>query len=430
MIKKLTGYLFFLLLPTLLFSQNIQTVGEPADTLKQAHIRVDTTLHVYGNTILDGNLTMNTTAAESIKVLAGGIRNEGGFRQKGLSQFGATATPVYITADGKVGIGTATSSPYNAFGLVSSTSGRGTGIGLTSAQWNKKRTDWPTASDTSAIGMYIDSAGGPRFFMKGPPETTPDTLGLHMDGGAAYLKSSVGFNINAASITLGTPSVNVAELSLSGILPVASDSRSLGSATKLYQNGYFSDGLYLGGKGQTATQYISGENTIAGQDSSMKLWVDSGSPKLEMRFGATDASCSNGKLRTYFGPDTLAMFNGARTGRDSSWAVLVNGNVLNNGMVTIKRAVSLVDQAEYTPQIPSGMCGWGSVQIGDDVEWARFRFKTDGTVTLEANSTNVGTTNDTDTKLNIYDAGTAGIVIENQLGSTLTAAFVIECHLP
>lgn len=128
--------------------------------------------------------------------------------------------------------------------------------------------------------------------------------------------------------------------------------------------------------------------------------------------------------------DSLFVVHNDIVGRDSVWAILPNGNVGTNGIVTIKRAVSLTDAGEYTPQIPSGMCGWGSVQIGDNAEWARFRFKTDGTVTLEANSTNVGTTNDTDTKLNIYDAGTSGIIIENQLGSTLTAAFVIECHLP
>lgn len=128
--------------------------------------------------------------------------------------------------------------------------------------------------------------------------------------------------------------------------------------------------------------------------------------------------------------DSLFVVHNDIVGRDSVFAILPNGNMASNGVVTIKRAVSLADAGEYTPQIPSGMCGWGSVQIGDDVEWARFRFKTDGTVTLEANSTNVGTTNDTDTKLNIYDAGTAGIVIENQLGSALTAAFVIECYLP
>jgi len=118
------------------------------------------------------------------------------------------------------------------------------------------------------------------------------------------------------------------------------------------------------------------------------------------------------------------------TARDSTFAVLSNGNVANNKMVTIKRTVSLADQAEYTPQIPAGMCGWGKVMIGDFVEWARFHFKADGTVTLETNSTNVGTTNDVDAKLNIYDGGTGGVIIENQLGSTLTAAMVIECYTP
>lgn len=423
MIKKLTGYLFFLLLPTLLFSQNIQTVGEPADTLKQAHIRVDTTLHVYGNTILDGNLTMNTTAAESIKVLAGGIRNEGELRQKGLSTFGATATPVYITADGKVGIGTATSSPYNAFGLVSSTSGRGTGIGLTSAKWNKKRTDWVTASDTSAIGMYIDSAGGPRFFMRA---VDGDSLGITLDG------TTTSIITNSGSQLALTNSTSTVTLSGGMFWPATTNFIDLGRDIRKFKNLYMNGAGYIGGKGYTPSWTLGAQNTMTEQtDSCIVATLSSGAASLTGYGAYGNYSGTNKQGRQfYFGPDTLASFNGALTGRDSSWAALVNGNVLNNGVVTIKRAVSLTDAREYTPQIPAGMCGWGTVDIGNHQEWARFFFQTDGTVILEANSTNVGTTNDTDTKLNIYDAGTAGIVIENQLGSTLTAAFVIECHLP
>jgi hypothetical protein len=313
-------------------------------------------IRVSGTTRIDGTLTLITTASESLIIGAGGFRNEGGLRQKGLSQFGATATPVYITADGKVGIGTATSSPYNALGLVSSTSGRGTGIGLTSAQWNKNRTNWVTASDTSAIGLYIDSLGGPRFFMKGPPETTPDTLGLYMDGGAVYLKSSVGFNINAASITLGTPNVNVAELSLSGILPVSSDSRSLGSATKLYQNGYFSDGLYLGGKGQTATQYISKENTIAGQDSSMMMRIGSDGNSY-VRYTAADGDSAIIHVRS----DSTEIYSKNAIVFDAPAVLLGASNVGISKMDTVFTAGYVPRWVKFT----SGAKSWYSPVYAD-----------------------------------------------------------------
>ena len=54
-------------------------------------------LHVTGNTTLDGNLTMQTTAAESLLLAAGGIRNEGGLRQKGEAIFGTTGATGYIS---------------------------------------------------------------------------------------------------------------------------------------------------------------------------------------------------------------------------------------------------------------------------------------------------------------------------------------------
>jgi hypothetical protein len=346
-----------------------------------------------------------------------------GVIQFGKANYGApTAANEYarFAHGGNFGIGTTT--PYSHLSVVDAASGQGTGFHITSSQWNKNRTTWATSHDTSSIAGYIDSAGAPRLSMKA---VDGDSLGITLDGASTVYRTSSATHTFYTGSTLSFSLGTVANGSIT-FVPNSTDTYNNGSSTRLWQNYWGSDNIYLGGKGQTATQYISQENTIAGQDSSMKLWIDGGNPKIDMKSGYAGQNIR----QQYFGPDTLALFNGARTGRDSSWAVLPNGNVRNNGMATIKRAVSLTDAGEYTPQIPAGMCGWGSVQIGDDVEWARFRFKADGTVTLEANSTNVGTTNDVDAKLNIYDAGTSGIIIENQLGSTLTAAMVIECYTP
>lgn len=59
-------------------------------------------IRVTGNARLDGNLTLITTAAESLVISAGGIRNEGGLLQKGAATFGATGTQATIATTGKI----------------------------------------------------------------------------------------------------------------------------------------------------------------------------------------------------------------------------------------------------------------------------------------------------------------------------------------
>jgi len=73
-------------------------------------------LHVTGITTLDGNLTMVTTAAESLRIAAGGIRNEGGLRQKGAAIFGATGATATISTAGVV-----TAPALNAEGTTTAT---------------------------------------------------------------------------------------------------------------------------------------------------------------------------------------------------------------------------------------------------------------------------------------------------------------------
>lgn len=96
-----------------------------------------------------------------------------------------------------------------------------------------------------------------------------------------------------------------------------------------------------------------------------------------------------------------------------------------DSLSTHREVSELADTGEIS--IATGVAGWGQVMIGDNQEWAHFRFTSAGVVTLINNSTNVTTTNDTDGNLNIYDGGT-GIVIENQLGSTLKTAIFINYY--
>ncbi len=98
-----------------------------------------------------------------------------------------------------------------------------------------------------------------------------------------------------------------------------------------------------------------------------------------------------------------------------------------NNLKTYKGVFDVIDTGEIT--FVTGVAGFGEVMIGDNQEWAQIRFTSEGVVTLVDSSANVTTTNDTDAKLNIYDGG-SGIVIENQLGSTLKVAINISYYTP
>jgi len=105
-----------------------------------------------------------------------------------------------------------------------------------------------------------------------------------------------------------------------------------------------------------------------------------------------------------------------------------SGIITTSDLLTVRiTKQSLADTGEWTA--PTGIAGMGYVMIGDNVEWAQFDFKADGTVHLQFNSANVGTTNGTDNKLNIYDAG-SGIIVENQLGSTLNTMIILNYITP
>jgi len=98
------------------------------------------------------------------------------------------------------------------------------------------------------------------------------------------------------------------------------------------------------------------------------------------------------------------------------------GSYSQSGLTTKKSSETVADDGTIT--LPTGVVGWGEVQIGDDQEYAYFSVKADGTVLLRINSTNVVNT-DTDANLCIYDDG-AGAVIKNRLGSSLTVRYTFN----
>lgn len=89
------------------------------------------------------------------------------------------------------------------------------------------------------------------------------------------------------------------------------------------------------------------------------------------------------------------------------------GGTVTSSLLVVDRAEGVADDGEIIA--PTVITGWGVVMAGDNEEYAYFRFKSDGTVTLQSTSANVVNT-DTDGNLCIYDKGT-GIAIKNRLGA-------------
>ena len=101
---------------------------------------------------------------------------------------------------------------------------------------------------------------------------------------------------------------------------------------------------------------------------------------------------------------------------DINGAININGLFVKNGSETIDDDGMIV--------LPTGTSGWGSIQVGDNEEFAEFKFSANGTVVLVGNSTNIVNT-DTDGKFCIMDNGD-GIAIKNSLGSAKNIAFDIK----
>lgn len=124
---------------------------------------------------------------------------------------------------------------------------------------------------------------------------------------------------------------------------------------------------------------------------------------------------------------TTKLIGNTEIGAGTAWFTVEDSLIITSGVTKSIFKRSMVDVGEWVA--PTGIAGRGYVMIGDCQEWAYFHFTSEGVVTLETNSTNVGTTNDVDAKLNIYDGG-SGIVVENQLGSTLNCLIDLEYMTP
>lgn len=288
-------------------------------------------------------------------------------------------------------------------------------LGGKSAQidWLLTRENVPAGTDSSIYGHI--SSGVPYLRLNA---ADGDTLSLWHDGSSGYIAGHTGLGLkvgNTLKFSLGSGTLT----SYANIDPSAVDTYTLGS-TAGWNSAYITDNICLGGKGETATFYVSKEKIFAGTDSSIVSTVDDGDGKTYYKAGDGDSlvvTCANDSARI-----------------KSNNPISIAGGITNTGILTQKGSVtfkastsiwdSLITHSEVSKidsgasiSLATGVSGWGELLAGDNQEWAHFRFTSAGKVTLIANSANVDTVSvggGTALKVDIYDAGT-GIAIRNNL---------------
>jgi len=132
---------------------------------------------------------------------------------------------------------------------------------------------------------------------------------------------------------------------------------------------------------------------------------------------ATDGSFSQEYIK-YDEDDDLFEFSGG---------IKITANTTTASDLNIRRQVSEFADDGFI-QLGNGLAGWGEIMVGDNEEWAHFRFSSDGTVTLIDNTSNVVNTN-TDGKFCVFDNGST-IMIINKLGSAKDVAMNINYYTP
>lgn len=134
--------------------------------------------------------------------------------------------------------------------------------------------------DSAAVHIYTEADGDGRIDVvaKGG-----DTISLYGDQNNSYLASPNTWRLDRGGTVLQWDGTS--------LYGDSDDLNHMGSATIRWKTARVTDNIYLGGNSQTATLYISQEGTVAGTDSSLTIYVNSGVPTIQGN--ATDGDQSD-----------------------------------------------------------------------------------------------------------------------------------------
>lgn len=366
--------LFILLIATVAFGQYGHKGGSSASSMMV--IIADSSKWTDGSTV-NAIKPRNSKTVEADSVKAGALEVTGNAR------FNSNVTMV-TTAGEQVQLGTGS----DAAPELSSAGDTNTGIrfpggdkmqlvhgGLNSHTFRPYRYSIYNGADTLSIwtttsNTYIGASGTLRFF------------------GA----TGVGFGTSITSLHM---------LTGTEFYPITTDQSKIGRSGYEFKELWITDNGYFGGKSNTA-KLIWGQQAVKTQetDSCGILDMNGGAPRIRMMGASGNEGLS-------YNAGSVAVWDSLNVHKEKSV-------VADDGTITLA----------------TGVAGFGEVMAGDNEQWAHFRFSSDGTVTLIANSALVSKTAAAgDDSLMVYDAG-SGIAIKNRLGGTKKIAVNVNYFSP
>lgn len=457
-------------------AQSNPTIDTPYLTVR-SWLKVDS-IYVVGGVRGTGLDSTWVSGEFGSLVIDDSLRNEGTFRQKGLSTFGATSTPVTISAAGKV---TATDTVVSTNGFRTEGASRLKGIvtmGATATPVTVSTAGKITATDTvvSHKGLRIGPETTtddvvPKVVLKGDADSdgsavTSEALTLTLTSNASPTLAkwdftstqSNGFRFDRA-VGVGSASLPYSsglglDLAYGGAnaLLIGADNNFWSRTNNTTKIGRIGSYHYTNAatalcalqtkvgfpSASTAELDIGGGTSVLNAFTHIYFYTAANNTTVtgtqamsinDVQFVGLGTSSAGAKLEIHGDKMTDTLFTVCNdrihtASYDTLFAVTSGGSVARNGATDFKRVVSLLDEGEYV--MPTGIAGFG--QCKATLAWVFFHFESDGTVTLE-DHVNGSTTNGNDATLNVYDAG-EGIVIENQLGGTLNVLIDITYYTP
>ena len=271
--------------------------------------------------------------------------------------------------------------PFFNYSIANTGGRQASGLYIVNTAYNINRSTAAQALDSAFAWLGTSGGGIPALLLRRTPTVS---ISIIPSGGIGYFYSAGPIYMTPEGTTrmiIRATGIQV----VTDLFPSTPDTRTNGTVTKPWKETNVTDYNNTGGKGQTAQLNV-------GTADNLKSTTDLDS-LFRVQIG------TNGMVQQLF---------------DSSYVW--------------RGTISMPDNSDWTA--PTGICGKFFIMAGDMVEYATGTFKNDGSVTLASaapgiTSANVTTTNGTDTKLNIYDAG-SGIAIDNQLGSTTKVMVVLE----
>lgn len=189
------------------------------------------------------------------------------------------------------------------------------------------------------------------------------------------------------------------------------------------------EGYYLDGSAST-TEYagITTNNGYFGLGVTTpmsKIHIDAGNAaasSIQLTAGTTTGQTATDGSKVTIESDATLTINQQE---DKPVNITVNGVIVQSSYYKSMADSNGAEAAESIIDLATGKSGMGKIIIGDNQEYAYFRFTTAGVVTLETLVSANVTTTQTDAKLVIKDNGT-NVRIVNELGSTLGATVIIN----